>query len=173
MPAKKNTSAKPLRDFVPSPEQASYLQGLAAIEKALSPSGAPVLGLYAHTLNLWLARTLAEDKSFQNIVPHLLGTPAVLSVMPGLSQVELANLLGRQRATIGLQVTQCLAEGLIRRVDSGKDLRRYELFVTAKGRRFVAAARRAVPAHEARFARNLNTAERRQLRRLLRKLISV
>jgi DNA-binding MarR family transcriptional regulator len=157
----------------PKPEDTAPLAGaLTAIETILSPNGEPVLGLYAHALHLVLMRTLSEDPAYAAILPHLIGAPAMLLARPGLSQTELARLLGKERATIGLQIEQCLAKGLVRRIAASDDRRKYQLFITAKGREFLAAARRAVPDHEARFARGLTAAERATLRRLLWKMIT-
>jgi len=146
--------------------------GVRTIESVLRPGGGPVLGLYLHTVHILLMRSVSRDRRFHSIMPHLIGTPALLAKYPGLSQVELAALLGTERATAGLQVMQCLKQGFVRRTVSARDRRRYELHVTAKGLRLLREARRAIPHHEQSFAGPLTRGERETLRRLLLKLIS-
>jgi len=148
-----------------------HSQGVTTIESVLGSKG-PVLGLYLHTVHILLMKSLLRDKRFGRIMPHLIGTPSILSKHPGLSQIELAALLGTERATAGLQVAQCIRQGFVRRVSSKHDGRRYELYVTEKGLRLLAAARRIIPTHEDMFAAPLTSSERDTLRRLLLKLIA-
>jgi DNA-binding MarR family transcriptional regulator len=149
-----------------------HSQGVSTIESVLSKSGKPVLGLYLHTVHILLLRSLVRNPRFRSIMPHLIGTPAILSKQPGLSQIELAALLGTERATAGIQVSQCLAQGFVKRSVSTSDRRRYELFVTKKGLRLIEDAREVIPEHEDRFAAALTAEERETLRQLLLKLIS-
>jgi DNA-binding MarR family transcriptional regulator len=148
-----------------------HMQGVAAIESVLGTGDEPVLGLYLHTVHNHMLKDISRDRRFKKILPHLIGTPALLSKFPGLSQIELAALLGAERATAGLQVAQCLEKGWVRRVDSSHDGRRYELYITKKGLRMLEAARSVIPAHEQHFAGALTAQERTKLRELLSKLI--
>ena len=149
-----------------------HSQGVAVIESILSPSGEPVLGLFLHTVHILLMNSVSRDPRFRHIMPHLMGTPALLAKFPGLSQIELGALLGTTRATAGLQVAQCIRLGFVRRVVSSHDGRRYELFITSKGRKYLDAAVKVVHAHEQEFGQALSTAERQTLRSLLLKLIA-
>lgn len=149
-----------------------HARGVRTIESVLRPGGGPVLGLYLHTVHILLMRSVSRNPRFHSIMAHLIGTPSILAKYPGLSQTELAELLGTERATAGLQVAQCLEQGFVRRARSDKDRRRYELHVTPKGLRLLAEARRVIPEHEDLFARGLTARERATLRRLLMKLIA-
>ncbi len=149
-----------------------HSQGVATIESVLKASDTPVLGLYLHTVDLLLLRSLSRNPRFRSIMPHLIGTPALLSKHPGLSQIELAALLGTERATAGLQVAQCIEKGFVRRSVSLGDRRKYELYVTKKGLRLLADARSVIPEHEDMFAGSLTPEERETLRQLLMKLIA-
>jgi DNA-binding MarR family transcriptional regulator len=169
-PKKSHIAAKHIRRQ-PGAERRLHAQGVATIEAALS-SGEPVLGLYLHTVHIHLLKTLSRDSRFKSIMPHLIGTPALLVKHPGLSQVELAALLGTERATAGLQVSQCIKKGLVRRVVAANDRRQYELYITKAGERLVERARRVVPQHERLFADPLTKDERATLRSLLMKLIA-
>jgi DNA-binding MarR family transcriptional regulator len=149
-----------------------HSQGVTTIESVLSTGGSPVLGLYLHTVHILLMKSVSRNRRFHGIMPHLIGTPSILSRHPGLSQIELAALLGTERATAGIQVAQCLSQGFVRRVRSSHDRRRYELYVTKKGLRLLDDARLAISQHEELFAGTLSRDEREMLRRLLLKLIA-
>ena len=149
-----------------------HSQGVNTIESVLSKTGEPVLGLYLHTVHILLLRSMVRNPRFRSIMPHLIGTPAILSKQPGLSQIELAAFLGTERATAGIQVSQCLKQGFVKRLVSSSDRRRYELFVTKKGLRLIEDARDVIPEHEDVFAAALTAEERDTLRQLLMKLIS-
>ena len=149
-----------------------HSQGVTTIESVLSTEGSPVLGLYLHTVHIVLMKSVTRNRRFRSIMPHLIGTPSILSRHPGLSQIELAALLGTERATAGIQVAQCLAQGFVRRVRSTHDRRRYELYITKKGLRLLEDARHAIREHEELFAANLTGDERELLRQLLLKLIA-
>lgn len=168
-------SAGPISNAVrkqPGAGRRLHSQGVQTIEAALGKGRDPVLGLYLHTVHILLIKSLVRNPRFRSIMPHLIGTPAILSKHPGLSQIELAALLGTERATAGLQVAQCLKQGFVRRVVARHDRRRYELFVTPKGLRLLADARDVIPEHEDVFAGSLTASERSTLRRLLLRLIS-
>ena len=156
----------------PGATQRLHSQGVQTIEAVLGKGKDPVLGLYLHTVHILLIKSLGRNPRFRSIMPHLIGTPAILSKHPGLSQIELAALLGTERATAGLQVAQCLKQGFVRRVASRTDRRRYELFVTPKGLKLLEEARDVIPQHEDVFAASLTASERSTLRRLLLRLIS-
>ena len=81
-------------------------------------------------------------------------------------------MLGCERATAGLQVTECVKLGWIKRVVSPKDKRRYELHITPKGEHMLAEVRQIIAQHEADFLAPLSQDERESLRELLAKLIS-
>jgi DNA-binding MarR family transcriptional regulator len=168
-------SAGPLSNAArkqPGATRRLHAQGVQTIESVLGKGKDPVLGLYLHTVHILLIKDLGRNPRFRSIMPHLIGTPSILSKHPGLSQVELAAFLGTERATAGLQVSQCLKHGFVRRAVSKHDRRRYELFVTPKGLRLLEDARNVIPEHEDLFAGSLTASERNTLRRLLLRLIS-
>jgi DNA-binding MarR family transcriptional regulator len=149
-----------------------YREGLTTIEKALSSAGSLVLGLYIYSASLSLMKSQAWRPEYAKIKGHVIGTPAIVSLMPGISQTELAQLLDCERATAGLQVAESVRMGWIKRVVSPRDKRRYELQITAKGERMLAEVRQIIARHEAEFLAPLSKAERETLRGLLAKLIS-
>lgn len=151
-----------------------YGVGLTLIESALRPPGGMVLGLYIYSAGVALQRSQSERADFRKLKfwSHLIGTPAIVSLNPGISQTELAQLLGCERATAGMQVAECIRNGWMKRVVSQRDRRRYELQLTTKGEKMLADARRIVALHEEQFLAPLTKSDRESLRLMLRKLIS-
>jgi DNA-binding MarR family transcriptional regulator len=150
----------------------SYKEGVDLIQSVLSPSGAPVIGLYIYTASFLLLKSISRNKRYRRIKPHLIGPPAILSVRPGLSQTELAIYLGCERATAGLRVAQCMRLGLVKRVIAPDDRRKYSLHVTPIGRRMLAEAVDVIARHEREIGATLSRHERETLRVLLSRLMS-
>jgi DNA-binding MarR family transcriptional regulator len=59
-------------------------------------------------------------------------------IHPGLSAIELANIIGRDHSTVSRQVTKLEEQGLICREPSSRDRRVRYLVLTAEGRALVA-----------------------------------
>jgi DNA-binding MarR family transcriptional regulator len=145
--------------------------GVRDIERAISPSGAPVIGLYLFMAYGRLLRSMGRGTRFAAINPVAIGVPALLKSHPGLSQTELADLMGVERMTAGMQVEQCIKAGLVRRRRSTVDRRKYELHVTARGLANLKRISTLIPLHEQSLFGSLSAAERKDLYRLLGKLI--
>jgi DNA-binding MarR family transcriptional regulator len=146
--------------------------GVRLIERTISPDGAPVIGLHLYMASGWLARSMARGSRFAAIKPASIGIPALLKAHPGLSQTELADLMGIERMTAGVHVARCIRRGLVRRERAVADRRKYRLYVTPRG---VATLRRIaalIPLHEQHLFGRLSPGERTSLYRLLRKLIA-
>ncbi len=147
------------------------IEGVGVLHSVFAPAGQPVIGLYVYLASRELLKSLSM-KEFQAIQPHLLGTPAVLSKYPGLSQSDLAKFLSMERATIGKQISACLARGWVRRVRDPKDRRRFSLSLTKKGEQMLQEVVSVIAEHERLFTRSLSDAERLTLQLLLGKLIA-
>lgn len=147
-------------------------EGLRIRESVLSPSGATVLGLYVYTAGVQAENEVKRSPVFRAIVPHLIGTPAIISARPGISQTQLAQYLGCERATAGKQVAECLRRGWIRRVISPDDKRKFSLYITPKGTDMLRNVVRVIPQHEREYTAPLTADERETLKRLLLKLIA-
>jgi DNA-binding MarR family transcriptional regulator len=91
----------------------------------------------------------------------------ILSSHSGLRQAELADLLGVQRTNLVKMVDVLESRGLMVRERSLEDRRSHSLCLTSKGVSFLAEARAAVDAHEAKLAEALGTPNRDELLRLL------
>jgi DNA-binding MarR family transcriptional regulator len=144
--------------------------GVREIERTISPRGRSVIGLYLFMLNGRLLRSLRGTR-FAAIRPMSIGVPALLAAHPGISQSELADLMGVERMTTGVQVQVCIRAGLITRQRSRTDARKYVLNVTRKGKANLRRIAKLIPLHEQSLFGRLNAQERRALHRILGKLI--
>jgi DNA-binding MarR family transcriptional regulator len=145
--------------------------GVRQIESAISPSGAPVIGLFLFMAYGRLRRSMGRGTRFAAINPVAIGVPALLKSHPGLSQTELADLMGVERMTAGMQVEQCVRAGLVRRHRSTDDRRKYVLHVTSKGHANLRRVARLIPLHEQSLFGRLSAGERKMLYRLLGRLL--
>lgn len=145
--------------------------GVKLIEHVISPSGKPVIGLYLFMAYGRLVRSMSVGDGFDAIKPASIGVPSLVCAHPGLSQTELADLMGVQRVTAGVQVEDCIRRGLVRRLRSDDDRRKYRLFVTARGRAYLRRVARMIPLHEQHLFGALNARQRAALYRALRKMI--
>jgi DNA-binding MarR family transcriptional regulator len=145
--------------------------GTRVIEGAISPHGRPVIGLYLFMAYGRLIRSMGRGTRFAAINPVAIGVPALLKAFPGLSQTELADLLGVERMTAGLQVAQCIRRGLVTRRRSVTDRRRYELHVTAKGLGNLRRIAKLISLHEQAVFGGLGAGDREALYRSLRRLV--
>jgi DNA-binding MarR family transcriptional regulator len=145
--------------------------GVRQIERAISPSGEPVIGLYLFMAYGRLLRSMGRGTRFAAINPVAIGVPALLKAHPGLSQTELADLMGVERMTAGMQVEQCIKAGLVRRHRSTEDRRKYVLHVTSSGLANLRRIARVIPLHEQSLFGRLSARDRRLLYRVLGKLL--
>lgn len=144
--------------------------GIDAIESVIAGS-APNIGLQLFAAQEFLFNSLTQPR-FAAINPIFIGIPALLWMRPGMSQKDVADLMGLERAPAGVHVKQCLQQGLIRRDESTQDARKYRLFVTAKGLAYLREVARLIPAHEDFCYGMLSSRERGTLYRLLKKVVT-
>lgn len=145
--------------------------GTRLIERAISPDGSPVIGLLLFMAYGRLIRSMRRGSRFAAISPLAIGVPALLKAHPGLSQTELADLMGVERMTAGMQVAQCLEQGLVTRRRSSQDRRKYALYVTAKGIANLRRIAKLIPLHEQSLFGKLTARDRRALYRILGTLL--
>ena len=143
----------------------------ALIETQLTDGSEPVLGLYLHTAYYAFMSTYESRVGRGEITPSVIGVLALLALRPGMSQAELARLMGLERATVGVLVARAMDARFVRRTASNRDARRYSLHLTTSGEQMLAKLRQRIPEHEKHAAGRLSPGERLQLRALLDKLV--
>ena len=89
---------------------------------------------------------------------------------PGIGPNALAEILFLDPSKVTILLRHLTAAGLVDRVSSSADGRKFELNLTPAGRERLEAARQFGQAQERRIAQGLSAGERAELNRLLRKL---
>jgi DNA-binding MarR family transcriptional regulator len=105
------------------------------------------------------------------ITPPRFTALVVIGANPGLSQTVLGNVLGIARSGAMLLTNWFEAQGLVERRHRADDGRAWRLYLTRRGEALVARMKRRVVSHDRRRAAVLSDRERRELQRLLAKLV--
>jgi len=100
------------------------------------------------------------------------GALSVLADEGPLSQQRLGQRMRVDRTTMVLVVDELERKGFVKRQRNPNDRRAYALQATAHGRRVLKRATEAAERAEAEFLARISAADRRQLKELLRRLIS-
>jgi DNA-binding MarR family transcriptional regulator len=143
----------------------------ALIEAQLTALNEPVLGLYLHVAYHCFMASFEDIVGRGEITPNLIGVLALLADQPGMSQADLARVIGLERATVGVQIARTIALGFVSRARTPGKGRRYALHLTVRGRSMLAKLRERIPRHERFAGARLSLPERKKLRELLNKLV--
>lgn len=137
--------------------------------RALAQGALP--GLLGYRLRL-AQQTVFRDfaASVHGLSPGRVGLLIVVDANPGVTQSRLAEAVHRDRSTMVGVLDQLESHGLIER-RRGLDRRTNGLWLTPAGRALLGRALRAIERHERRIAARLAPAERRELLRLLGKIV--
>jgi DNA-binding MarR family transcriptional regulator len=106
------------------------------------------------------------------ITPPRFTALVILQANPGISQSTLGEVLGTARSGAMLLTDWLEAQGLAERRHRPDDGRAWGLYLTGKGQRLVERLRRNVRRQDERFAARLGNGQRRELLRLLHKLVA-
>jgi DNA-binding MarR family transcriptional regulator len=117
---------------------------------------------------LWrdFSRTVGEGE----IRPTMFSLLMLAEANPGISQIELANQLDQDKATLVGLIHWLEGEDWVVRKRSTVDRRRQGIFLTAAGRRKLTGLRQQMLEHEARFTRLFTAEELAQLIAFLRRI---
>jgi DNA-binding MarR family transcriptional regulator len=116
-------------------------------------------------------KALADELGKHDVTSSQWSAMRVLWEKDGLSQVELAQLMMVEKASLTSVLEAMANAGLISRVRNSKDRRKVNIFLTAAGRRL---KEQVLPVGEAinkRAVRGLSAAELKQFRVLLTKVM--
>jgi DNA-binding MarR family transcriptional regulator len=112
-----------------------------------------------------------EEMAADNITPIQYGLLSVLSDMPGLDQLSLAEELGIDRANVADVLNRLEIRGLVSRVPSTKDKRRNLCSATPEGRSFVHKHFENMRRAQERMLNPLTSKERADFMRLMRRVV--
>lgn len=133
--------------------------------------------LDAHLGYLLRRAQLAGFEAFERATERIDISPArytalsIVAANPGLSQSDLGAALGTARSGAMMVADWLEARGLAERHRREGDGRAWGLYLTQRGRSFLANVKRRVRDRDRQFAERLSASEQAQLRKLLYKLV--
>ena len=126
------------------------------------------LGYFVRRLQVWLFQDFIRALSSIDIRPAQYSVLVVVSANPGLSQSELAETLGIERARLVRLLDKLEKRGLLHRLAVPRDRRAHALQLTAEGQKTLRRARALANTHEARLAERLGPESHRAMLETLR-----
>jgi DNA-binding MarR family transcriptional regulator len=126
------------------------------------------LGYFIRRLQVWVFQDFIRTLAPIDIRPAQYSVLVVIAGNPGLSQSDLAALLGIERARLVRLLDKLDKRGLTRRLASRTDRRSHALRLTGDGQRVLKRAKMLAAVHEARLVDKLGAEQRRTLIDLMR-----
>jgi DNA-binding MarR family transcriptional regulator len=121
------------------------------------------LGYFIRRLQLWVFQDFIRTLAPVDIGPAQYSVLVVIAANPGLSQSDLADRLGIERARLVRLLDKLERRGLTQRLNSRSDRRSHALRLTRAGHSTLRRAKTLAAVHEARLTEKLGTDRRRQL----------
>jgi DNA-binding MarR family transcriptional regulator len=150
----------PFRGAVPTRRSARPAIALGALNGHL--------GYFVRRLQVWVFQDFIRTLACIPISPAQFSVLVVVSANRGLSQAELAETLGIERARLARLLHRLEGRGLIRRLQSTADRRRHALQLTPQGRTLLARAKTLAARHERRLIEKLGAESHSMLLHALR-----
>jgi DNA-binding MarR family transcriptional regulator len=132
-----------------------------------------LLGFHLRMASAAVARDFAAAMVDLDLTQKQFAVLELIAVNGEVSQVDIAQALGTDRATMMAIVDRLDARGLVGRRRSKRDGRRQHLSVSAAGESLLAEARARIERHEARYWQQLGAADGKRLLDLLRTVAAV
>lgn len=126
------------------------------------------LGYFVRRLQLWIFQDFIRTMAEADVSPAQFAVLVVIEENPGLSQSDVADLLGIERARLVRLLHRLEKREFLERRSSPSDRRSHALFLTRDGQRRMKHIRALANAHEARVGERLGPANRRVLLGILR-----
>lgn len=119
-------------------------------------------------ITLW--REFTRNEATRNVRPGVFSVLLMANANPGLAQIQIANELGIDKASVVALIDRMEGMGWVMRKRSTEDRRRQGIFLTEQGADAMRTIRRAVSLHEKKFSSRFTDQERAQLISLLQRL---
>jgi DNA-binding MarR family transcriptional regulator len=126
------------------------------------------LGYFLRRIQMWVFQDFMQTLARQNIRPAQYSVLAVIEANPGLSQSDVADVLGIERARLVRMLDRLEKRGYAERRVSPHDRRTHALFLTREGQKALKRIKTAAARHEAKLAAKLGPGKREQMIELLR-----
>ena len=132
-----------------------------------------LLGFHLRMALLAVYRDFTSALDGFDLTQRQVATLELVRANPGASQVDLAGVLGTDRATMMSVVDRLEKRHLLKRERSREDRRRQELHLTDAGRKVLAQAKSRIAEHERKFKSRFSEAELEALVQALKRVQQV
>jgi DNA-binding MarR family transcriptional regulator len=129
------------------------------------------LGYFVRRLQVWIFQDFVRTLQAFDVRPAQFSVLVVIEANPGLSQADLAETLGIERARLVRLLDGLERRGLTRRRPSPTDRRSHALSLTEAGRETLEQVKALAAEHEAHLTRRLGPAKRKALLAALRDVV--
>ncbi|MFN3657024.1 MAG: MarR family winged helix-turn-helix transcriptional regulator [Pseudolabrys sp.] len=126
------------------------------------------LGYFIRRVQVWIFQDFIRRLAHIDISPAQFSVLMVIAANPGLSQAELGETLGIERARLVRLLHRLQQRGLTQRLPSSTDGRRHALKLTRDGQKLLTQAKALAAAHEAGLKDKLGADRHRFLLETLR-----
>ena len=126
------------------------------------------LGYFIRRLQVWVFQDFIRTLAPVDIRPAQYSVLVVIAANPGLSQSDLADRLGIERARLVRVLDKLEKRGLTRRLASPSDRRSHALRLTREGQKTLKRAAMLAAMHEAKLIERLGPEQRKSMLTLLR-----
>lgn len=126
------------------------------------------LGYSLRRAQVWVFQDFIRTLAVIDIRPAQYSVLVVIGANPGLSQAELADRLGIERARLVHMLDHLQKRGLTERLPSPTDRRTHALQLTKDGQKLLKRAKALAARHEARLTDKLGAGAREQMLELLK-----
>ena len=126
------------------------------------------LGYLIRRFQVWVFQDFIRTLEGIDIRPAQYSVLVVIGANPGLSQSDLADTLGIERARLVRLLDRLEKRGLTQRLPSPRDRRSHALQLTAEGQKVLRRAKALAATHEARLAEKLGPEPRTAMLDFLR-----
>ena len=127
------------------------------------------LGYFIRRLQVWVFQDFIRTLAPVDIRPAQYSVLVVIAANPGLSQSDLADRLGIERARLVRVLDKLEKRGLARRLASPSDRRSHALRLTPAGQKTLKRAAMLAAMHEAKLIERLGPEQRKSMLTLLRR----
>lgn len=130
------------------------------------------LGYFVRRLQVWIFQDFMRGLASLEIRPAQFSVLAVIEANPGLSQSDIADFLGIERARLVRMLDRLERRDLLERRASPADRRSHALYLTREGQRVLKHIKELAGAHEARLIEKLGPEKHKLLIGALREFAS-
>jgi DNA-binding MarR family transcriptional regulator len=125
-------------------------------------------GYFVRRFQVWIFQDFMRTLAGARIRPAQYSVLVLIGANPGLSQSDVADALGIERARMVRLLDELERRGFMVRVPSTRDRRSHALFLTADGRKSLERIEALVARHEAHVTERLGSARRKSLIKMLK-----